>query len=255
MNRVRSTAVRLFLLVAIGIAMALAAPFGSAVFPPAARFLYWVGFMLAGWIVFVPVAKVGTWLTQETRVPRWLAVALTAMVGALPLAWFIALSLQRIAGGVDWLGTAFPLLYLEVAALALVIQLVMLAAFAAPAPAAAAAREAAAEGDTPRDAPFLRRLPPGAGDLLCLEMQDHYVKAHTAAGGTMILMRFRDAVAELDDAGLQVHRSWWVAHGAVAAVEREGRLTRLRLTNGMSVPVSRAALPGVRAAGWDRAAA
>lgn len=108
-------------------------------------------------------------------------------------------------------------------------------------------------------APFLDRIPPRLGrDLLALAMEDHYVRVHTSAGSDLILMRLRDAVAELTGVdGLQVHRSHWVAAAAVAAVERrpDGKLT-LRLTNGLCVPVSRNCAPAVRAAGWaERAGA
>ena len=59
-------------------------------------------------------------------------------------------------------------------------------------------------------------------------------------GSTLVLMRFADAVAELDGAGgLQVHRSYWVARRHVeGAARRDGRTT-LRLTGGHEVPVSR----------------
>jgi DNA-binding LytR/AlgR family response regulator len=47
-----------------------------------------------------------------------------------------------------------------------------------------------------------------------------------------------------------VHRSYWVARKAVAAVEREGHRTELVLTSGDRVPVSRTYLPMLRQAGW-----
>jgi DNA-binding LytR/AlgR family response regulator len=84
-------------------------------------------------------------------------------------------------------------------------------------------------------------------------MQDHYVQARTALGTTLILMRFRDAVAELGDSGVQVHRSWWAAFGAMEAIERDGRGARLRLRGGATLPVSRACLPAVREALSDPA--
>ncbi|PWC34120.1 transcriptional regulator [Azospirillum sp. TSO35-2] len=110
---------------------------------------------------------------------------------------------------------------------------------------------------TASDAPFLDRIPPRLGrELLALEMEDHYVRVHTTGGSDLILMRLRDAVAELAGIdGLQVHRSYWVAAAAVAAVERkpDGKLA-LRLTNGLRVPVSRTHAPAVRAAGWTEKA-
>jgi len=105
----------------------------------------------------------------------------------------------------------------------------------------------------PREPAFLARIPAKLGrDLLALEMEDHYVRVHTAVGSDLILMRLRDAVAELAGLdGLQVHRSHWVAAAAVTGVERkpDGKLT-LVLRNGLRVPVSRSYAADVRAAGW-----
>ena len=98
---------------------------------------------------------------------------------------------------------------------------------------------------------FLDRLPPELGrDLVYLKMADHYVEAFTAAGSTLILMRFADAIAELDGLdGLRVHRSYWVARRHVAGTARRAGRTTLRLTGGHLVPVSRGRLAEVRAAG------
>ena len=77
-------------------------------------------------------------------------------------------------------------------------------------------------------------------------MADHYVEAFTTAGSTLVLMRFADAVAALEDAGgLRVHRSYWVAKKHVTGTAR----TTLRLTGGHEAPVSRGYLPAVRQAG------
>ena len=99
---------------------------------------------------------------------------------------------------------------------------------------------------------FFRRMPPALGrDLLALEMEDHYLRIHTALGSDLILLRLRDALAELGPArGRQVHRSWWVAEGAIASVERNGGRPVLVLRNRVRVPVSKTFREQVRAAGW-----
>lgn len=103
---------------------------------------------------------------------------------------------------------------------------------------------------TPPD--FFRRIPPALGrDLLALEMEDHYLRIHTALGSDLILLRLRDAIAELGPVhGRQVHRSWWVADGAVASVERNAGKPLLTLRNGLSVPVSKTFRDQVKEAGW-----
>ena len=53
-----------------------------------------------------------------------------------------------------------------------------------------------------------------------------------------------------DRRGRQVHRSWWVAEGAIASVERNGGRPVLVLRNGLRVPVSKSFREQVKAAGW-----
>jgi DNA-binding LytR/AlgR family response regulator len=95
-------------------------------------------------------------------------------------------------------------------------------------------------------------VPPAIGrDLLALEMEDHYLRIHTALGSDLILLRLRDALAELGPSrGRQVHRSWWVAEGAVASAERDARRPMLVLRNGLRVPVSKTFRDQVKQAGW-----
>lgn len=86
------------------------------------------------------------------------------------------------------------------------------------------------------------------GPVLCLQMEDHYVRIHTDRGSAMVLMRMGDAVAALGERGLRVHRSWWVAHAAVKAGSRAGRTLRIELHNGLMVPVSKPYAEAVREA-------
>lgn len=88
---------------------------------------------------------------------------------------------------------------------------------------------------------FMTKLPlDKRGKLICLEMDDHYLKVHTDKGSDLILMRFKDALACLDEyPGIQTHRSWWVAQDAIVSEEKEGRKLLLKLVNQQLVPVSR----------------
>ena len=61
-------------------------------------------------------------------------------------------------------------------------------------------------------------------------------------------MRFADAVAELSDQGLQVHRSYWVARRYLKRLARKEGRTVLYLTTGQEIPISRTYLCAVRAA-------
>jgi hypothetical protein len=250
MGRLRRIAIDLFVMAAIGAVLGLIGPFDSGAMPAAPRLFFWVSFILVGYAIFRPVAAVSEWVTDETRIPRWLAIVLTATVAALPLAGLIAFALGGMRITDFWFGDRFAILYGQVALVGIGIHLLMLLVTrpsATEAPAAPPVDET--RPAAPGDSPFLRRLPPALGrDLLSLQMQDHYVRAETALGGTLVLMRFRDAVEELGGAGLQVHRSWWAAFGAMEALERDGRSARLRLSDGRLLPVSRAFLPAVREA-------
>lgn len=99
--------------------------------------------------------------------------------------------------------------------------------------------------------PLLDRLPPHLRwRLLYLSMQDHYVDVRTDRGGTLVLMRLADAIAETRGVdGLQIHRSHWIARDAVETAERSNRRLSLRMSDGAVLPVSRSCLAAVRGAG------
>ena len=102
--------------------------------------------------------------------------------------------------------------------------------------------------ETPRTN-FFRRLPAALGrDVVYLKMSDHYVEVFTTVGHTVLLMRFGDAVAELEGRGIQVHRSYWVGHGHLKRLVQRGRRRFLRLTRCHAVPVSRTYLAAAEAA-------
>lgn len=100
---------------------------------------------------------------------------------------------------------------------------------------------------------FADRLPAKfrAGTIYAVSAEDHYLRVHTSAGETMILMRLADAIRELTTLeGLQTHRSWWVARQGLADVSKgDGKVT-LKLKSGVEAPVSRANLKVVKDAGW-----
>ena len=95
---------------------------------------------------------------------------------------------------------------------------------------------------------FMLKIPQKLrGELLCLEMNDHYIKVHTDKGRHMLLMRMKDAFSELEGhKGLQSHRSWWVAESAIMGSIMEGRSTFLNLKGDIVVPISRTYLPDLK---------
>ncbi|MEZ5999312.1 LytTR family DNA-binding domain-containing protein [Hyphomonas sp.] len=99
---------------------------------------------------------------------------------------------------------------------------------------------------------FLDRLPVKYrhAELWAISSEDHYVRVYTDLGEELILMRLADAVRELDGAaGVQVHRSWWVAKGGVSDARRDNGKLVLVLKNGTEVPVSRTYQTAAKEAG------
>jgi hypothetical protein len=75
-------------------------------------------------------------------------------------------------------------------------------------------------------------------DLQAISAEEHYLRLHTRFGSRLIRHSFGAALAQMPDgAGLQVHRSHWVAFGKVRAVEH-GKPVQLRLADGTAIPVS-----------------
>ena len=73
-----------------------------------------------------------------------------------------------------------------------------------------------------------------------MNVMDHYVEVTTTRGKHLILMRFKDAIAEIPpQLGLQIHRSHWVASDQVQAHRRDGKQLLLITTAQDALPVSR----------------
>jgi DNA-binding LytR/AlgR family response regulator len=115
-------------------------------------------------------------------------------------------------------------------------------------PAAEPAAPAAVPGETFRARLEFRYR---QAEILALSAEDHYLRVHTSAGETLILMRLYDAIAELDGIeGSQIHRSWWVAKDAVRDVARGDGKVDLVLKDDLRAPVSRRYQKALKADGW-----
>lgn len=276
-ERARGVARRLVaeLLVLGGVILVLAAlgPFGSFARPFGERLAYWAAFLLTGYAFFRPVIAAGTALASQTGLPRPVTIAGACLFGALPTSLVIALVAAGFRSRQVTVGD-LAAVYAQVVVVGATVTVVQLLArrgrdsdaVGAPTPAEAVPQPQPSGEDTRDDggeaaavpdaattgAPaFLDALPPHLGrDVLCLENEDHYVRVHTPAGNAMILMRMRDAVAQLEGKGERVHRSWWVARDAVVGVLREDRNVKLKLRDGREVPVARANIAALRDKGW-----
>lgn len=233
-----------------GLFLGLVGPFGSYLNPSRLVVLaYWVGVLLLGALLFGLTLRPAVRVARRQHVPAVAALAVATLLAAIPLSLLchdIAITLWpgpvgRI-GRLAWYGQT------------LVIALPLAVCHALPrrprhVPEVAAALPVAPPSIAPSGVAFLSRLPRHLGrELLALQMEDHYVRAHTPAGSALILIPLRQALAELDTIpGLQVHRSWWVARDAVEGGLQHGRNLRLLLSNGLEAPVSRSNVAAARA--------
>ena len=93
------------------------------------------------------------------------------------------------------------------------------------------------------------QLPPEIGiNIISIHAEDHYLRVVTDKGEALILMRLRDAIAAMSkNAGMQTHRSHWVAGASNPELIRQNGKPALMLDDGRTVPVSRHYVRAVRA--------
>jgi hypothetical protein len=227
----------------LSVVMGVTGPFGTyGSMGLGSRLVYFIVIGLLSWL---QVLMLAAWFGQLEPIDRWPVYARMVLVGALaaiPGTAEVILVHSCLVQPIPW--AAFPSIYPDNAFLTVVVS-VAVGLFVEDRMRARADAERARVAELPPAAgagpDFFRRIPPALGrDLLALEMEDHYLRIHTAVGSDLILLRLRDALAELGpERGRQVHRSWWVAEGAVTSTERAGARTVLVLRNGLKVPVSK----------------
>jgi hypothetical protein len=248
-DRWRATAVQVGAVAGLGVLLAVLGPFGTfSIAPAAERLVYWVGVLLLGYIVYWPACLHADAAARRLgRSPFVARLAATALATA-PLTLLVWLASYRHTPSLWPTPAAYLAFYPSVLVIGAVLTALLWALERRLRPAAAAPSPAPPDAGSR----FLQKLPPHLGcELLALQMEDHYVRAHTARGSDLVLMRMRDAVEALAGVdGLRVHRSWWVARAAVAGVERQDRSLRLVLQNGLKVPIPRERIADLREAGW-----
>ena len=233
---------------ALGLVFGWLGPYGTYLLDPIPRFGFWligmpvIGVMAIGCMRLLRRAgPLAVW-------PPPAQAAVGALVTAVP-GGVVILGLRYLfAEPPQFTAAALAQVYISVSVVGLLVSvpmsLILSGRGAAPSTAEAAR---VAEGSS-----FLRRIPEKLGtELLYIATEDHYLRVTTERGSDLILLRLSDALSELAPSdGLQVHRSYWVARRALAAVERDEHRTFLRLVNGDRIPVSRTYLAALRKAGW-----
>ena len=231
-------------------------PFGSFLTDPfLTRAARWLALLLGAWLVVRPSLFLLDRLALATHLPRhpvrWFGMV--AISGPLSLVWrsaglreaatmglagvlLIALLCSALVAVISWWAErADAQLRVQPETVPSMNEAVQPTSSAAAQP-APAPPEHSSSATSPR---LRHRLSTGFdAPILALESEDHYVRVHSSKGSELILLRLRDAIAEMDDyPGMQTHRSWWIASQAIAAFAPETR--RLTLTNGTTAPVAR----------------
>jgi LytTr DNA-binding domain len=244
----------------IAVVLAVTGPFGSyETMGLGKRLLY---FTITGVLAWALVIGFIVALRRIEAINRWPIVgrmALAGILAAVPMTAAIIVVHGWLVWPTPW--RAFPYIFPQTVFLSVVISILVglfvqrrlhTEADFERARVATSVAAVPAPGVEPVAPDFFRRVPPALGrDLLALEMEDHYLRIHTALGSDLILLRLRDALAELGPSrGRQVHRSWWVAEGAIDSVERNAGRNVLVLRNGLRVPVSKTFREQAKEAGW-----
>lgn len=257
----RDIAAHMLVYVIIALLMSVIGPFGTNMDPFLWRFTYWTVMVgVFGGIVMPLTARLLRNSRTFCQLPIFAGSVAALCLAAAPMTAFVALcdglfrhvvqSVERLpfvdialvrarqvpAGAMQW--TDATLLYLQVLAI-VIVSTGLVSLYIVQRQSMMPRRDLV--GLAPRPgARFLSRLPAHmGGDILYLQMDDHYIRVVTTAGTTLLLMRLRDAIDELEGMpGLQVHRSWWVAAGHVVRRVRDGRRSELQMSDGVIVPVS-----------------
>lgn len=234
-------------------------PFGMDEIPMYWSMFYWIITCIIGYVIYLPTIFYGNrWLTKILPI-HWCRIALCAFVASIVMSFVVPIITWLIFSTEIHLAEQFW----DVFSKAIVIGGVLTFASLLQDYLTAQKEELAAQKMLNEEQQqhatklinqdvedFMALLPiDKRGELICLEMEDHYLKVYTDKGHHLLLMRFSDALTKLAQyPGLQTHRSWWVALSAITAMNKEGRKTTLSLINNLEVPISRTYAESVKAA-------
>lgn len=228
-----------FVMAAVAGVLVWSGPFATSTLPPLTRIAYWVGMVWGTYTIgyFINIYTL-SWLARRSQ---WLQVAGFAVLNGVVVAVFVALANIALTGGSSaaswWAYLGYGAELWAVAAVVSALLALISQQSTPPEP----------------DLPLLmdRLAPPLRGPVIALSAEDHYTRIRTPQGEDMVLMALRDAIREAAPTqGIQIHRSHWVATAHIAQVLRTGGKTRVVLTDGTELPVSRANTAALRELGY-----
>ncbi|MEL6876610.1 MAG: LytTR family DNA-binding domain-containing protein [Pseudomonadota bacterium] len=242
----------------LGCILAVTGLFNHSGMELGARMAVWIGGLLAAWVLFGLMGEVGKAIARLVGIGTVWGYVIAIPLATVLISWVL---LWWLGGSDAMLGSSFADIWPQTIAIAVGIFLLFFALYYRS---SAGAQDTSKSGEIPTskaaaapdksgvsETELHGRLPPAFPPILALSVEDHYVHAVAADRREMVLMPLNEAISLMPEgSGQQVHRSWWVARSALRGHKREGRDVRLVLTNGLSVPVSRALVSELRDNGW-----
>jgi LytTr DNA-binding domain len=249
----------------VAVMLGVVGPFGTfSQMPFLPRLGYWLAVALMTYAIGYVVIGLVLGYYLPGRSYRGAKVLAAGFVAAVPITASVALLNTALFADPRWVNGDLAALFINVAlissGISFLYDLILGRDGEEKVTAAAEPHSAAAPSPTvfPTDAappmarpPLIERLPASArGRLTYMSMQDHYVDVHTDRGSALILLRLADAMRETAPmAGLQIHRSHWVALDAVQDTLRKDGKLYVKMSDGALLPVSRSFLAAAREAG------
>ena len=206
----------------IGSFIGFLAPFGMDAIALHIRISFWILICGVGFVIYKPCIRFIEVKLKDSKLPYLVRIGLSTTLASIPTT-FVLVAVNMLFFGIDnnWFDEAIRLLP-KVLLIGLMISAVSI----------------------------LKNTAEDQKQALEASQKDKQQLENKLSKDHLILMRFKDALALLEHtAGLQVHRSWWIAIDAVKQVEKKDRKWQLRLSNDELVPVSKTYLSDVKAAG------
>ncbi|MDH6230601.1 DNA-binding LytR/AlgR family response regulator [Mesorhizobium soli] len=247
----------------VAVMLGVVGPFGTfSQMPFLPRIGYWLAVALMTYVIgYVVIGLIlGYYLPGQSY--RGARILFAGFVAAVPITASVALLNTALFADPHWVNGDLTALFINVALISSGISFLYdliqgrdaeekVTASAEPDVTAAAPSPTVDTTPLVARPQLIERLPTTArGRLTYMSMQDHYVDVHTDRGSALILLRLADAMRETTPvAGVQIHRSHWVALDAVQDTQRKDGKLYVKMNDGALLPVSRGFQAAAREAG------
>lgn len=226
----------------IALILGISGPFGTSTFMRTGPLIiYWIIISFTTFAAGTFVGALSADFGRAKNLSQWTAIALTSVGTGLAAIMIVvgvnwaALGLSPITPG--YLGSLAITTFITATIIAVILFFTDMGS--------------SPEAPKSDSVQLLDRVPlEKRGRLISLSVADHYVEVTTTNGQELVLIRLSDAIKECGgEAGMQVHRSHWVALDQVTSAKRTGDRAILKMSDGREIPVSRSYIPAIKDAG------